>query len=102
MLPTIDVDPLLQIKLSESRIHILPTIILGLLLYGIGLVLYRLYLHPLCKIPGPKLAAATYWYEFYQDVILDGNYIKDCPKLHAKYGESHTCIFTSKMCANNI
>ncbi|KAI1047244.1 hypothetical protein LB505_013304 [Fusarium chuoi] len=37
-------------------------------------VLQALYnvspLHPLSKIPGPKLAAATYLPEFYYDVIL--------------------------------
>lgn len=59
----------------------------GLVLYAVGLVAYRLLFHPLRNIPGPWYAAATYWYEFYQDVILDGHYIKDYPKLHAKYGE---------------
>ncbi|KAK1705414.1 cytochrome P450 [Colletotrichum lupini] len=49
-------------------------------------VLYRIFFHPLRKIPGPWYAAATYWYEFYQDVILNGNYIKEYPDLHAKYG----------------
>ncbi|KAL0940514.1 elymoclavine monooxygenase [Colletotrichum truncatum] len=58
----------------------------GAVLYVIGLVIYRLLFHPLRNIPGPWYAAATYWYEFYQDVILDGHYIKDYPKLHAKYG----------------
>ncbi|KAK2484730.1 hypothetical protein H9L39_02710 [Fusarium oxysporum f. sp. albedinis] len=38
------------------------------------------------NVPGPKVAAATSWYEFYQDVILDGHYIKDYPRLHKKYG----------------
>ncbi|KAL9599821.1 MAG: hypothetical protein Q9219_003607 [cf. Caloplaca sp. 3 TL-2023] len=86
MLSTTDIDPLLQIKLTGSSGYVLSTVILGSLLYGIGLVFYRLSLHPLSKIPGPQLAAATYWYEFYQDVILGGHYVKDYPKLHAKYG----------------
>uniref|UniRef100_A0A0D2XPL1 Uncharacterized protein n=1 Tax=Fusarium oxysporum (strain Fo5176) TaxID=660025 RepID=A0A0D2XPL1_FUSOF len=38
------------------------------------------------NVPGPKVAAATSWYEFYQDVILDGHYIKDYPRLHERYG----------------
>ena len=94
MLSTADISPLLQFKLKGSGPYLLPTIVLGSLLYGAGLAFYRLYLHPLRKIPGPKIAAATYWYEFYQDVILDGNYVKDYPKLHAKYGEPQVSLCT--------
>jgi hypothetical protein len=58
----------------------------GFIAWFLCLVLYRLFLHPLRNVPGPKLAAATGWYEFYQDVILDGHYLHDYPRLHAKYG----------------
>ncbi|OAQ69781.1 calcineurin-dependent [Pochonia chlamydosporia 170] len=54
--------------------------------YWFCLVFYRLFLHPLRDVPGPKVAAATSWYEFYQDVVLDGHYIKDYPRLHEQYG----------------
>ncbi|KAK0609741.1 cytochrome P450 [Bombardia bombarda] len=33
-------------------------------------------------------AAASCWYEFYQDVILGGNYVKNYPKIHAKYAQT--------------
>lgn len=56
------------------------------LLYGIGLAVYRLYFHPLAKFPGPKLAAATLWVEFYHDVIRSGMYIWEIEKMHKKYG----------------
>ncbi|KAF5592142.1 trichodiene oxygenase [Fusarium pseudocircinatum] len=56
----------------------------GFALYWLCLVFYRLFLHPLRNVPGPKIAAATSWYESYQDVILDGHYIKDYPRLHEK------------------
>ena len=94
MLSTVEISPLFQFKLKDSGSYILPAIVLGSLLYGAGLVFYRLYLHPLHKIPGPKIAAATYWFEFYQDVILDGHYLEDYPKLHAKYGGSRFFLYT--------
>lgn len=44
-------------------------------------------LHPLSKVPGPRLAAATYWPEFYHDVILTGRYTHAIKKMHDEYGE---------------
>lgn len=57
-------------------------------LYLVGLALYRLYLHPLAKFPGPKLAAVTYLYEGYYDVIRRGKYTFKIKDLHAHYGRS--------------
>ena len=48
----------------------------------------NLYFHPLSKVPGPKLAAATGWYEFYYDIIRGGAYSHQYPKFHKKYGQS--------------
>ena len=48
---------------------------------------YNLYLHPLRKIPGPKLAAMWSCYEFYFDVIKDGTYLWEIRRMHAKYGK---------------
>lgn len=55
-------------------------------LYSCMLVIYRLYLSPLSKFPGPRLAAATLWYEFYYDVIKHGRYTWKLAELHAEYG----------------
>ncbi|KAL8785036.1 MAG: hypothetical protein Q9195_008796 [Heterodermia aff. obscurata] len=54
--------------------------------YLTALVLYRLYLSPLAKFPGPKLAASTLWYEFYYDVVKRGRYTWKIAELHAQYG----------------
>jgi hypothetical protein len=43
--------------------------------------------HPLSRIPGPRLAAATYLPEFYYDVVKFGCYTKDITRMHEIYGE---------------
>lgn len=67
----------------------------GLLIWGIGSCviyhaiksIYRLYFHPLSKIPGPKLAAITSGYEFYFNVIKGGMFIWELERLHEIYGQ---------------
>lgn len=58
----------------------------SLCVWGAILAIYRIYFHPLAKIPGPKIAAATRWYEFYYDVIKRGKYVYKIEEMHAKYG----------------
>jgi hypothetical protein len=58
----------------------------AIMLYSLGLVLQRLYLSPIAKFPGPKLAAATWWYEFYHDVVRGGQYVFKINELHDQYG----------------
>jgi len=68
-------------------ISLMAIIVLFTLLYCIAGVIYRLYLSPLAKFPGPKLAAATLWYEAYYDVVKKGQYTFKIKELHKKYGE---------------
>ena len=58
----------------------------SLLCYLIGLIVYRLYFHPLAKFPGPKLAALTFWYEYYYDVHQKGRFTWQIKALHEQYG----------------
>jgi cytochrome P450 len=50
------------------------------------LIVYRLFLSPLAKIPGPKLAGLTSWYEIYYDMIKPAQYIWKIKEMHEKYG----------------
>jgi len=59
-------------------------------LYVLYILLRTMYnispLHPLYQFPGPKLAAATLWYEGWYDMILTGQYTKQIAKMHDIYG----------------
>lgn len=57
-------------------------------LYFAYIIVSRLLLSPLAKFPGPKLAALTNWYEFYYDVILQGQFTAHIQDLHKRYGGS--------------
>jgi hypothetical protein len=50
------------------------------------LVCYRLTFHPLARFPGPRLAGASYWYEYYYDVSKKGKFIWKIMELHQQYG----------------
>ncbi|KAK5651119.1 hypothetical protein OQA88_13258 [Cercophora sp. LCS_1] len=56
------------------------------ILYLLTLAIYRLFLHPLSKFPGPRLAALTNWYEFYHDVLHQGQFTTHIQHLHKIHG----------------
>ncbi|KAF2138958.1 uncharacterized protein K452DRAFT_232819 [Aplosporella prunicola CBS 121167] len=58
----------------------------ALLLYCLATAAYRLYLSPLARFPGPKLAALTRWYEFYHDGLRGGKYTWRIGEMHKRYG----------------
>lgn len=65
-------------------------IILGIALtisvYTFSTIIYRLYLHPLSHLPGPKLAASTHLYKTYYSYHSTSPLYVQIDKLHEKYG----------------
>ncbi|GAP93176.1 putative cytochrome P450 [Rosellinia necatrix] len=63
-------------------------LVLGTIVYPVFLIIYRLYFHPLSRFPGPKLAAATSWYEAYYDLAVEpgGQFFLRIKELHQQYG----------------
>lgn len=64
----------------------LTTTAISVALYVVLLFTYRLTLHPLARFPGPRLAAVTFWFEFYHDYFRGGQYLFRIRDMHAKYG----------------
>lgn len=62
------------------------TIAAGLLVYWTLLGTYRLWIHPIAAVPGPRWAAITYAWQWYWDIWKDGCLVKQLPALHEKYG----------------
>ncbi|KAI9644280.1 hypothetical protein NHQ30_007636 [Ciborinia camelliae] len=69
-----------------SQINVVVILGTSIFVYCILGVVYRLYFHPLSKFPGPKLAAATLWSEFYYECILSGQYFIKIAQWHEQYG----------------
>lgn len=78
--------------MESSVVQVRPTVALVVtisaigLAYGVGLAVYRLWLSPIAKFPGPKLAALTKWYEFYYEVVRNGQFTFHIQDLHKQYG----------------
>jgi len=66
--------------------HLAVVSILLFFIYTLILITYRLYFSSIAAFPGPKLAAATEWYEFYFYLLKDGQFGKQVEKLHDQYG----------------
>lgn len=50
--------------------------------------IWRLYLSPIARFPGPRFAALTFWNEFYYDVVGKGRYTWKIADYHKRYGRA--------------
>lgn len=71
---------------SFFNIKLLGCVLVPIALYCIYGIIYRLYFSPASSFPGPRLAALTFAYEFYYDIVNNGQYIWKIQRLHEKYG----------------
>ena len=67
----------------------------------LGILWHRVYVHPLAHFPGPKLAAATWWYMTYYEVFKDGAMVEHLEYLHARYGESDNEPPATSLCRSS-
>ena len=70
----------------ETSTLLVESILIAIALYTAYGVIYRLFLSPIARFPGRKLAALTFWYEFYFDVIKRGSYVWEIQQMHETYG----------------
>jgi len=69
---------------------------LGAWILGLAtLAVYRLYLSPLSKFPGPNLAALSKWYEAYYELVRIGKFSREIDRMHDVYGKSLNSVACS-------
>ena len=73
----------------------LPALGLGVL-FLVCKAIYNLYLHPLARFPGPRLAASTKIYEFYYDIVKGGQFFYGIQRIYAVYGESWSLLLLNR------
>lgn len=75
-------------------------------LWAIHYVVRALYnlspLHPLWHVPGPKLAAATFLYEAWFELVLGGMYTSEISRLHDIYGIFAVPLKVIVTCTDNL
>ena len=50
--------------------------------------MYNIFNSPLAEFPGPKLAAASAWYQTYYEVLRRESWTNVLERLHKQYGKS--------------
>lgn len=81
--------------LYERLASYVPTVLVVSVVYCASVSFYRIFLHPLAKVPGPWPAATSHLVEFYYDVLRDGQYIAKIKEWHGVYGTFCTLSYPS-------
>ena len=68
-----------------SQSWLVPVVVLSFIVLTY-LLCSRLLFSPLSRIPGPKLAALTTWYEIYYDIWQPGQYVWKIKEMHERFG----------------
>lgn len=84
--PSQDRSQIFLKQAAMEMLSLLAVIIGASVAYATCVAVHRLTLSPVARIPGPRLAALTFWYEFYYDVVLRGQYTWKIMDLHKQYG----------------
>lgn len=75
-------------SLGGSSIKVFVAVsLLFIFLYIVYGAIWRLCFSPIAHIPGPRLAALTFWNETYYDIVLGGKYTWKIADYHKAYGE---------------
>ena len=69
------------------HLEMLSIILISALAVLVAITIQRLYLHPLSRFPGPKLAALTTLYTAYYDFTRPGSFMRHTLELHKRYGD---------------
>ncbi|KAH7417587.1 putative cytochrome P450 [Cadophora sp. MPI-SDFR-AT-0126] len=75
-----------QLYPTRPSAVVLVALFLTWVAYLVAVAIHRMYFSPIARFPGPKLAALTKWYEFYYDVVLQGQFTFRIQAMHKKYG----------------
>lgn len=87
-----DVPPTyVYISTMAHSIAAFDAVVAALIFFALFLLtrsVYRLYLHPLANVPGPRLAALTSWHELWYDCFHGGGgqHAFKMREMHDRYG----------------
>ena len=81
------VEAFKQVKNLSKLNFVIATDVL-FILYCLGVIVYRLTLHPLARFPGPFLCRISSLQQCYYEAILNGKFLERISDYHRRYGKS--------------